>query len=317
MHEAETIKALRGLLAELTGPMATAARHLLAHPDDAAVHSMRALARRVGVPPVTLVRLAQRLGLSGYNALRQDFVERLLRNGLATQVAATRNEQSARAIAAAARAGTGAMAFATDFFAAEHDVLRRAFAGLTEAALDRAASVLAGAPRVFVGARRTSFPAAFTLAYALRKARPAVSLLDDAGGAPEAALEDAAAGDAFVAFTFAPFSRVTDALARRAAAAGAQVIVVSDLDAAPLRELAGDLFFVAPTLSRAFPESAGGALALANLLAALAVAKLGADAQRRIRQNERRLVEAGEYLLADGSARRRRGPRGSGTARGK
>ena len=77
------------------------------------------------------------------------------------------------------------------------------------------------------------------------------------------------------------------------------------IDEAPLRDLAGDLFFVAPTMSRAFPESAGGALAVANLLAALTVAKLGENAQKRIRLNERRLVDAGEYLLTTGSARKR------------
>ncbi len=300
MNEAETFKALRGMLVELTGPMAQAARYLLAHPEDVAVHSMRAVARRADVPPVTLVRLAQRLSLPGYNELRKGFVDRVLRNASAAQVAATRNVDSARAIAAAVGAGTGALAFAQSFFAAEHDVLRRAFVGLTETTLDRSTTVLATAPRVFVAARRTPFSAAFTLAYALRKARPGVCLLDDAGGAPEAALEDAAPEDAFVAFTFAPFSRVTDALARRANDAGARIIVVSDIDEAPLRDLAGDLFFVAPTMSRAFPESAGGALAVANLLAALTVAKLGENAQKRIRLNERRLVDAVEYLLTTG-----------------
>jgi DNA-binding MurR/RpiR family transcriptional regulator len=140
MNEAETFKALRGLLAELTGPMAEAARYLLAHPEDVAVHSMRSLARRAEVPPVTLVRLAQRLGLPGYGELRQGFVERVLRNSAAAQMAATRNTESARAIAAAADAGTGALAFADGFFAAEHDLLRRAFAGLSETTLDRAAT---------------------------------------------------------------------------------------------------------------------------------------------------------------------------------
>jgi DNA-binding MurR/RpiR family transcriptional regulator len=105
-------------------------------------------------------------------------------------------------------------------------------------------------------------------------------LLDDAGGAPEDALEDAVPGDAFVAITFAPFSRLTDWLARRAAAAGAKVIAISETTAAPMQEVAGDLFFVAPTLSCAFPESAGAALAVANLLAALTVAKLGEAAHQ-------------------------------------
>lgn len=304
MEEPQIAEALQRLLADASGPAAKAARYLLAHPEDVAVHSMRALARRAEVPPVTLVRLAQRLGLTGYGELRQRFVDKVLRSGAVAQLAATRNVDSARAIAAA-RAGEGALAFAEAFFVAEHEVLRRAFSGLTEARLAQSAHLLAHAPRVFVAARRTPFPAAFTLAYALRKARPNVTLLDDAGGAPEAALEDVASGDAFIAFTFAPFSRVTDTLARRAADAGAQLLVVSDVDAAPLRELAGPNFYVAPTFSRAFPESAGGALAIANLLAALAVAALGEAAQKRIRLNERRLVETGEYLLTGKGPRRR------------
>jgi hypothetical protein len=58
-------------------------------------------------------------------------------------------------------------------------------------------------------------------------------------------------------------------------------------------------------LSRAFPESSGGAIALANLLVALAVARLAEPAQERIRKNERFLVESGEYMVAGTRSRRR------------
>jgi DNA-binding MurR/RpiR family transcriptional regulator len=123
-------------------------------------------------------------------------------------------------------------------------------------------------------------------------------LLDDSGGAPEAGLDDAEPDDLLVAITFAPFSRTTYLLAQRAAAAGARVIAISDTARAPVRQFAVDSFFLAPTLSRAFPESVGGALAIVNLLAALALAKLGDSAQERVRENERRLLNSGEYLTA-------------------
>jgi DNA-binding MurR/RpiR family transcriptional regulator len=93
------------------------------------------------------------------------------------------------------------------------------------------------------------------------------------------------------------------ALADRAMRAGARVIGLTDSAGAPLGRLAGRLLFVAPTGSRAFPESAIGTLALANLLVAMTVARLGAPAQRRIRENELRIVASGEYLEA--GARRR------------
>ncbi|RVT91483.1 MurR/RpiR family transcriptional regulator [Rhodovarius crocodyli] len=297
MESDQTAAAIAALLPELGTQMAAAARHVLAHPEDVAVFSMRELARRAGVPPVTMVRLAQRLGLAGYAELRRHYVNGV-RAGRLLGPAANRNADAARGIAAAAARSTGALGFAAEFFAAEQEILHRSLAGLNEAALQQAATLLAQARRVQVVGRRTTYPAAFALAYALRKARPDVSLADDTAGAPETFLEDMAPGDVVVAISFAPYSRLTQSLADAAAQAGARVIGIGDAPTAPLAKLAGALFFVAPTTSRAFPESAVGALAMGNLLVALTVATLGAPAQQRIRANERRIVAAGEYLQA-------------------
>src|SRR5580698_6842113 len=47
-----------------------AARYVLDRPDDVALLSMREQARHAGVPPATMPRLAQRLGLEGYEQVR-------------------------------------------------------------------------------------------------------------------------------------------------------------------------------------------------------------------------------------------------------
>lgn len=288
---------LSALLPGLAGPIALAARHMLEHPEDVAVFSMRELARRIAVPPVTLVRLAQRLGFPGYDALRRRYVDSVRAGAGGTGgVAANRNRDSARALALSAQSGT--RDFAAQFFAAEQDVLQRSLAGLDMAAVEQAAALLATARRVYVAGRRTAFITAFALGYTLQKARPDVVLLSDLAGAPEAALDDAAPGDVLVAFTFAPFGRPVIALAERAAEAGARIIAIVEAPVAPLRRLAGPLLFSAPTRGGAFPESVGGALAIANLLTALAVVRLGDSAQQRITANERRIVAGGEYLLA-------------------
>ena len=49
----------------------TAARYMLDRPDDVALLSMREQARRAGVPPATMTRLAKRLGLDGYDNVRE------------------------------------------------------------------------------------------------------------------------------------------------------------------------------------------------------------------------------------------------------
>ena len=49
----------------------TAARYMLDRPDDVALLSMREQARRAGVPAATMTRLAKRLGLEGYDEVRE------------------------------------------------------------------------------------------------------------------------------------------------------------------------------------------------------------------------------------------------------
>ncbi|WP_176559961.1 MurR/RpiR family transcriptional regulator [Teichococcus rhizosphaerae] len=288
------------LLPELAGPIAKAARHVLAYPEDVAVFSMRELARRIAVPPATLVRLAQRLGFPGYNALRRRYVEGV-RQGTAGSgvagIAAARNRDSARALAQAAQSGSLAD-FAAGFFAAEQEVLRQTLAGLSMPALEAAAQLLAGARRVQVLGRRTAFVTAFALAYTLQKVRPDVALLNDLAGAPEAMLEDAGPGDVLVVVTSAPFSRMALSLAEQAAAAGARIIAIAEAPIPPLRRLCGPLVFLGCTRGGAFPESVGGSLAIAHLLAALVIARLGEPAQKRIAANEKRIVMRQEYLMA-------------------
>lgn len=299
----DIVSEIRALSPQLSGQLMEAADFLMSHPEDVAFHSMREIARRSDVTPVTLVRFAQRLGLSGYSALKQRYIEAFRNGQRRSKGAKTRNVESAKALLAA-QPNISLANFTDSFFAAEHEVLSRARAALTEDGLREASGILANASRVFVVGRRTAYPAAFTLAYALRKARPGVSFLDGVGGATEGALEDIQAGDAFVAVTFAPFNRLVNILAHRAAESKARIIAITDTSAAPLRKLAGNRHFVAQTLSHAFPESVIGAVAIANLLAALTIAELGATAQKRIRANERFIVGSNEYLLLNKASQR-------------
>jgi DNA-binding MurR/RpiR family transcriptional regulator len=306
MSDNEMLKtALRTLLPELGTQLSIAAQFVLSHPDQVVSCSMRELARRAQVPPVTFVRLAQRLGMPSYTALRQRIVAQVLGpQGEASRMA-TRNLDSARAIAAATRSQGKLLEYARQCIEAEKQLLDRALAGLSEQQLDRASTLLAKAPRVFVVARRTAFAVAFSFAYALQKVRPNVVLLDDAGGAPEAPLEDASAGDVLVAVTFAPFSRVTQMLGEQALARRMELIVIADSEVAPLAASIGHQLLIAPAISYAFPESGLAAQAIANLLTALTVSRLGAAAQKRIKANEQRLVASGEYVLARRRSRRR------------
>src|SRR5262252_3697050 len=59
----------------MPGQLQTAARFVLDRPQDVALLSMREQARKAGVQPATMTRLAQRLGLDGYDAVRELYAE--------------------------------------------------------------------------------------------------------------------------------------------------------------------------------------------------------------------------------------------------
>lgn len=299
----DLIEQIKELCSDLSGQAVDAAHYLINNPDEVAFHSMREIARRANVPPVSLVRLAQRLGFPGYSDLRDRFIAKMKDRQQRDKVSLQRNQQSAQALIS--RKGGGIDEFVESFFAAELDVVRQARAHLSVEKLNEAVSILSDAQKLFVFGRRTAFTPAYTLAYTLRKARPNVVLLDGPGGAPEGMLEDLSPGDAFIAVTFAPFNRLVYSLTERAVRSGARVIAITDSFAAPVGEFAGRLHFVAQTSGQAFPESTLGAIAIAQLLAALTISNIGEPAQKRIRENEQFLVGSGEYLLNGKHSRQR------------
>lgn len=305
MTRSELVEHIKVVCIELSGQAVDAAHYLINNFDEVPFHSMREVARRAGIPPVNFVRLAQKLGYKGYNELRKEFIGSFPAQSQRDTQSTSRNELSVRSLNAEFGDKSDLSDFIDSYFAAERTVFEQSRAHLSEEHLRRAADALATARRIFVMGRRTAFPPAFALSYALQKARPLVTLLDSPGGAPESALDDILPGDVFVAVTFAPFNRLLYRLAGRAALAGATIIAITDSFAAPVGELSTPLHFVAQSSGRAFPESALGAITVANLLAVLTIHRLGKAAEDRIRENERFLVNSGEYLLSPSPRKRR------------
>jgi DNA-binding MurR/RpiR family transcriptional regulator len=290
---------LRHLMPQAGGPIAEAIRFILAHKDEVPVRSMRELAKRANVAPVTLVRLAQRLGFDGFDDFREVYVQAFI-NGEG------RNSGQAAQLVSLARA-EGALGFAAKFAEREFEAQRQAVADLNEKALNAAVEALAGAQRVFVIGRRPYFAAAYGFAYALRKAKTDVHLLDTGGGLA-LELDSPTAKDVLVAFTAYPYSRITLGLAQTARSGRATIIAVTDSENAPIAHLA-DHVFLALVRSYAFPDSISGAQLVGNILVALTVSKLGPPALERIRRNETEIEESREYVARGSAGKRRRPPR--------
>lgn len=314
MTRPDLIERIKVICVELSGQTVDAAHYVINNADEIPFYSMREIARRANVQPVSLVRLAQKLGMAGYGDLRQQFIDTTPEGRQRDRQSIHRNESSARTLISEMGKSSGLKAFVDSFFATEQDVVAQARAHLSEERLESAVELLASAPKVYVIGRRTAFTPAYTLAYTLQKARPNIVLLDTPGGGPEGALDDIQPGDAFVATTFAPFNRLVHRLTEKASLSGAKVIAITDSFAAPISKFAGPLHFVAQSSGPAFPESTLGAIAIANILAALTISRIGEAAQRRIRDNENFLVNSGEYLLSGSPKSSRRRPKTDDTA---
>ncbi|MBZ9704316.1 MULTISPECIES: MurR/RpiR family transcriptional regulator [unclassified Mesorhizobium] len=255
-----------------------AAQWVLDNPRDVALLSMRVQAQRAGVTPASMTRLAQRMGFDGYDSLRDLYAEQLRRGekeflGKAEALMARRK-----------RGGDGALAFELA------ETLERHMAKLcdpaTLEAVTRAASVLAGAKRIYALGYRSSYPVACHFAYVYGLAGGAVRLLDGVGGTGPDPLWESGAGDVLLAISVKPYTRAAVELVDYARSRALEIVAITDSVVSPLVNRAGAVIIV-PTESPSFFHTMAPAFAIAETLAAILAAAAGDRALAAMRDVER------------------------------
>ena len=278
-----TRELIRSRFADLSPALQKGARFLVDHPNEVVVASMRSVAERAGVPPATLVRLAQQLGFDGWPGLKAGFVAEL---GLAT------DPYGSRAKSLVARRADKTLV--GEMFEAQRRNLDATQAN-SSGTLKQAAKILEQAHQVHIAGFRASFPIAHSLAYVYRLFRPTVQLIDAPAGGLEMQLRALAKGDAVIAISFAPYSREAMRVIDAARAAGCRVVAFTDSQASPLA-LAADTSVLFSVDSPSFFPSIAAGLAAAEALLEVLVAQAGAAGVRRIERAERDLFDSGAYL---------------------
>ncbi|WP_354414186.1 MurR/RpiR family transcriptional regulator [Mesorhizobium shonense] len=264
-----------------------AAQWVLDNPRDVALLSMREQAKLAGVNPASMTRLAQRMGFSGYEGLR-DLHAQTLRRG--------ETEFSGKAEALVARrrqSGDGALAFDLA------ETLERHMAALCRPeALDAvkgAATALAAAGSIYVLGYRSSYPVACHFAYVYGLAGGSVRLLDGPGGTGPDALREAKKGDALLAVSVKPYTRAAVELADYALAMGLEIVAITDSVVSPLVARARAAVIV-PTESPSFFHTMAPAFAVAETLAAMLAASAGEPALEAVRAMERQFQSLSTHI---------------------
>ena len=259
------------------------ARHLIDHPDQVPVQSMRSIAAEAGVQPATLVRLVKSLGYQGWEELRQVFIRGLQQQPKpyaeqARNVVRRRNSRNALHRHMAAHIAN------LQFLEAQNGE-----------ALAEAVKILQRARHVHVAGFRASYAAAYTLHYLYRLFRNSVSLLRGDVGLLEMELRALEPGDAVVIIGFAPYSREGLRVAEAASERGCRIVALCDSKLAPLARHAETTLLFSTETAGFFPSSAA-ALALVETLASQLLGKAGQYAIQALGQAEEQLHRSGAYV---------------------
>jgi DNA-binding MurR/RpiR family transcriptional regulator len=127
------------------------------HPADVALLTAREQARRAGVAPATMTRLAQRIGLKGYDKIRKLYAEAVRRRPESFRARAEELLQR--------RDTEGDAALVHDVFSSLAHHLQALTSAESIERFTAAAKLIAGAERVFCLGLRSSFAVAYIFHY--------------------------------------------------------------------------------------------------------------------------------------------------------
>ena len=267
----------------LSPELQRAARWVSAHPAELGLQSMRQSALAAGVAPATMTRLAQALGLDGFEAMRRPSMRAFAQSLGHAPVHDAATAEDAPAASADERLRQAQINNLTSV--RQHN---------TPQQLNAAAQSILAARRVLFLGLRASFGVAYHLHYTCDWLRPDTRLAADLGGAWVDGVLDLSPSDLLVVVSQAPYTRQTVDAVQAAQQGAVPVLALTDSALSPLARLAQQsLLFEAA--SPAFFHSMTGAQALAETLMDRVAELGGAAAVQRLAERQLRLQASRAY----------------------
>jgi DNA-binding MurR/RpiR family transcriptional regulator len=286
MGRAEIVERIKTSLDGMSVQMQAAARFIMDQPSEVALLSMREQARKAGVPPATMMRLAQRLGFSGYQDLKEAYVE-AIRDNLAWFSGRAVNMLNRRE-------QIGEVALITETVNSISQAVGDLNRPANVDALISAADILEKSRSVYCIGARATFPVAFLFDYTQRYYSDKVHLLEGPGGSGIDLMHRITNKDALLAVSLSPYANSTHRATELAHRAGAKIVAITDSEFAPVARLANVAMLVSAQ-SPSFFDTISPALAAAEVLVALLASRGGADVPKKILQHEKHLRDAGVF----------------------
>ena len=271
---------------KLSPQLKKAAAYILEHPSEVATLPMRQLAKKVGVPPSTMNRLARALGFTTYDGFRA-----LYRDSINEQSAGYSIEDGqVRAVARESEFDHALNAFQQ----AAVSNINTLFDHIDRSALERAVQALTDARTVLVVGMHASQSSADYLRHVAAMGFRNWHLLARDIGDLARQLEALASEDVVVCIAVEPCAADSIRVARRAREAGARVIGITDRRTSPLAACSDDILLISVHGPSFFPSYVG-ATALIEVLVGMIAARGDRSVVETIDKSKRFRREMGEY----------------------
>ncbi|MER9592877.1 MurR/RpiR family transcriptional regulator [Mesorhizobium australicum] len=269
---------------DMSHQLQQAARHILEHPQEVALVSMRELARNADVQPSTMTRLAKFLGFSGYEDIRAHYAEviRVAADGFAAR-ALQRDEGRSN--------GEGLARRMLQSLSAQ---IARLCESDTLSQLSAMAERLDKARRIYVLGARSCHSVAWHFHYVMTLLGEKTVHLDGPAGTSGDALIRAAAEDVLLAISMSPYSLRTYELAEAAHETGMGIVAITDSEVSPLVAIAEHVVLCS-TGSQTFFHTLAPALAVSEVLCGLLAAHDRAAALEELKRADRHLSAMNTY----------------------
>lgn len=271
----------------LPGKLQQAARHVIDHPTDVALKSMRILASESGVPASTMNRLAQALGFAGYAPFREIYRKWLSEEGGGFAERASRMQKK--------RAADKTENLLREIIEADQANLSRMLEPQLQQDLKSARELLLQANRIFVAGLRSLFPAAYYFNYACNMFMRNMTLLSGVAGVFADDLRHAGSGDVLVVFSYEPYARDIMTAVEYAREKGVSVVAITDSQVSPVARYA-KVSLVLPNSTPSFFPSVVPALAAAQVMVAFLLAEGGKGGLQELEKSEAQLRRFSVYL---------------------
>ncbi len=272
----KTIEALKREAATMPPRLKLVAKYIVDHPLDFGLDSIRETARKCGVSTYSLVRLAEQLGFSGYEELREPFRHALVSSTQLSErpawIDSVRHSGELGPIQA--EASLNAMG-----------IVQRSLERLAPEDLERAVALMLGARKVYLTAVRSTYALAYYFHYVGRMALPSLELIPRHMNSAIDDLSDADEQDVLMALTFTPYSREVIEACKFAARRGTKIVLVSDFDVIS-SEFEPEVALIASVISTHHFGAYTGVMAVLEVLLAGLVRRGGTAASKRIQRYE-------------------------------